>query len=122
MKLSSLVALLENRISSSEFRCSIASDVAEYLEKANTPGSVMPVRVTEDLEIALTIESIKGLCRLFINAQLKSEELAFIADALQLSDSVNFDEGISEFLASMTDPEINGPFTVDDAKKILSGA
>ena len=119
MKLSSLEALLEHRLSPTEFRDAITSDIAEYSENASTLGSVMPVRVTEDEDIVLSLENIRVLCDLFINKQLSSEELAFIADALQLSDRVDFDEGVPDLVDVMTDPEINGPFTVDHARVIL---
>jgi hypothetical protein len=118
MKLSSLDALLAKSLSPSAFRAQLAPDLAEYLN-ADVKGSVMPVRVTEDKDIQLSTAHVRELCELFINKQLTPEELAFVADALQLADRVDFDEEVPDLIAEMTDPEINGPFTIAHAREIL---
>jgi len=119
MKLSSLDALLAKSLSPSAFRAQLAPDLAEYLKNADVKGSVMPIRVTEDKDIQLSTAHVRELCELFINKQLTPEELAFVADALQLADRVDFDEEVPDLIAEMTDPEINGPFTIARAREIL---
>jgi hypothetical protein len=122
MKLSVLEALLAKRLNPSVFRDQLALDMAEYLKNADQEGSVMPVRISEDRDIHVSGAHIRTLCELFATAQLSAEELAFIADVLQLSERVAFDEGVADMIAEMTDPEINGPFTVDRAKEIFKSA
>ena len=119
MKLSILDTLLEKRITPAVFHASVAQDIAEYMKDASKLGSVMPVRVDEDQDIKLSATHIKALCEFFIKKQLGSEELAFIADALLLSERVDFEEGLTDLVAEMTDPEINGPFTAERAREIL---
>jgi hypothetical protein len=106
MKLSTLDWLLTKRLGIVDFRREIASDVSEYLERANIKGSVQPVRIDEDQDVEISGQHIK--------------ELAYIADAMELSERVVFGEGVSDFVAEMTDPEINGPFTVGRAKEIVT--
>jgi hypothetical protein len=119
MKLSTLHRLLTRRLDVVDFRREIARDVSEYLERANITGSVVPVRVDEDQDVQISGQHIKTLCDLFVDGQLSEEELAYIADAMELSERVEFGEGISDLVAEMTDPEINGSFTVGRAKEIL---
>jgi len=119
MKLSSLEALLAERLSPVEFRKELAPDMTEYLKNASVKPSVMPVRVTEDRELHVSVARVKVLCEIFINRDLSPEQLAFVADALQLADGVDFDEEARDLIDEMTDPEINGPFTIDRAKEIL---
>ena len=59
------------------------------------------------------------LCRLFAEGQLTASELAYTADALELSERVEFaGPDIASDLAECTDPEINGPLTVARALEI----
>ncbi len=119
MKLSSLDALLSKQLSPAAFKDMIAADMAEYLKNASIKGAVMPVRVTEDKDIELSSAHINVLCELFVNKQLSPEELAFIADAMQLSERVDVEEGLADLVAEMTYPEINGAFTMGRAQEIL---
>jgi hypothetical protein len=119
MKLSALHRLLENRLSVADFRQQVSRDMNEYLERAHIKGSVMPVPVDEDEDIAISGQHIRMLCGFFVGGQLTAEELAYIADAMELSERVQFGEGISALVAEMTDPEVNGPFTVERAKEIF---
>jgi hypothetical protein len=52
---------------------------------------------------------------------LSAAELAYTADALQLSERVEFaDPSIADDLAECTDPAINGPLTIARALQIAS--
>ena len=46
--------------------------------------------------------------------------LAYVADALQLSERVTVaDEATAEYISEFTDPEVNGPFTRERAQAIV---
>ena len=61
------------------------------------------------------------MCRLFASGQLDQSELAYIADAMQLAERVEFaDSWVADAIAEFTDPAINGIFTVGRALE-LSG-
>jgi len=119
MKLSVLHQLLGRRLRVDEFRLLLEDDLRGYLERANVTGSVMPVRVEEDDDIIVSVDDVKTLCDLFVSGQLGAEELAYVADTMQLSERVSFDEGVADRIAEMTDPEMNGPFTIKRAREIL---
>ena len=83
-------------------------------------GSVMPVRVTEDADVEVSGREVDKLCNHFIAGHLDAMELAYVADALQLSERVTFvDDDISDYISEFTDPEVNGPFTLERAKAIV---
>jgi hypothetical protein len=80
----------------------------------------MPVRVTEDADVEVSGRDVAKLCGYFIAGQLDAVELAYVADALQLSDRVTIaDEATSEYISELTDPEVNGPFTLERAHSIV---
>jgi hypothetical protein len=80
----------------------------------------MPVRVTEDADLEVSAPEVVKLCNHFIAGLLDAVELAYVADALQLSDRVTVaDETIAEYISEFTDPEVNGPFTRERAQAIV---
>jgi hypothetical protein len=120
MKLSEIAGLLTNAAEPERFRMSNASDFAERRPLLEKRGSVVPVRVTEDADIELSRRDVARLCSHYIAGHLDAVELAYVADALQLSDRVTWtDEDTSEYVAEFTDPEINGPFTIERAQAIV---
>ena len=121
MKLSALDALLSREISAAAFSASIADELETYRRGLEEPGRSAPVCVIEDQTVAVTHEDTKLLCHLFANGQLGSSELAYIADAMQLAERVEFtDSWVADVVAEFTDPAINGTFTVARALE-LSG-
>lgn len=122
MKLSDIGDLISGQISPASFRASNADNFTERrnLLGANRRGGVVPVRVDEDKEIELTGRGLAALCSLLIDGALDAVELAYIADALQLADCVTYqDDGVRDRLDELTDPEVNGPFTVARAEAIV---
>jgi hypothetical protein len=122
MKLSDISGLIGGQISPASFRASNAESFTERrsLLGANRRGQVVPVRVDEDKDFELTARGLAALCSLLINWALDVLELAYIADALQLAYRVTYsDAGVRDFLDELTDPEVNGPFTVARAEAIV---
>ncbi len=120
VKLSDIANLLSDVAEPAAFRSANATDFEERRPLLAKRGSVVPVRVTEDADVAVSGREVAKLCNHFIAGQLDAVELAYVADALQLSDRVTMaDEEASEYVAEFTDPEVNGPFTIERAKAIV---
>jgi hypothetical protein len=120
MQLSQISQLLDSQLSAAEFRALNTSSFTEYRELTEKQGSAIPIRVEEDIDILVTLEHIIAACELRMNGDLSPEELAYLADVLQLSDRVTFlNEDIAEYIAEFTDPEINGLFTLERAREIV---
>jgi hypothetical protein len=121
MKLSALVALLAGELPPSDFSAAIADELLAHSRGLERRGCSAPVLVTEDTDLRLDRNGLGRLCRLFASGQLSAAELAYTADALQLSERVEFaDSSIPEDLAECTDPAINGPLTIARALEIAS--
>lgn len=120
MKLSSLSKLLNEYISPEVFLGEFLTEFSDYESKLDIKGSSITIDVIEDEEIVISFADIKKLCELFIQGKLNKNHLCFIADALQLCDLVDFEEeGIFDYVAELTDPEINGVFTKQRAIEIV---
>jgi hypothetical protein len=119
MKLSSLANLLSEKLSASDYSAEIAVELAEHTRGLQKLGGTAPVKVTEDIDLLLDRAGLSVLCRLFADGQLTASALAYTADALELSERVEFaGPDIASDLAECTDPEINGPLTVARALEI----
>lgn len=120
MKLSSLSKLLNEYISPEVFLGEFITEFSDYENKLDIKGSSITIDVIEDEEIVISFADIKKLCELFIQDKLNKNHLCFIADALQLCDLVDFEEeGVFDYVAELTDPEINGVFTKQRAIEIV---
>jgi hypothetical protein len=120
MQLSQISRLLDSQLSVAEFRALNTSSFTEYRELSEKRGAAIPIRVEEDVDLLVTPEHITTACELRMKGDLCQEELAYLADVLQLSDRVTFlNEDIAEYIAEFTDPEINGLFTLERARKIV---
>jgi hypothetical protein len=121
MKLSAVFDLLSHKISAAAFRQSASVELAERRQvlRVFERGRVIPVRVTEDVDMRVTAESVVALCEYFERGELDAIEIAYIVDALQLSDRASFESEVTaEYLAMLTDPEINGELSVDIVREI----
>ena len=119
MKLSSLVKLLAGKLPPPEFSAEIADELSAHARGLQTLGGSAPVVLAEDTDVVLDRLSLGTLCRLFASGQLSEAELAYVADALQLSERVEFaDLSVADDLAECTDPAISGPLTVARALEI----
>src|SRR6188508_172332 len=100
MRLSQISRLLDGRLTPAEFRASNASLFTEYRELSEKRGTAIPIRVEEDADLLVTPEHIAAACELRMAGDLNAEELAYLADVLQLSDRVTFlNEDIAEYIA-----------------------
>jgi len=121
MRLSEIAQLLEGMLSADEFLASNTASFREYRELSEKRGAAIPIRVEEDADFLVTSEHIATACELRIRGDLRSEELAYLADALQLSDRVTFlNDDVAAYIAEFTDPEINGSFTLERATEIVN--
>ena len=119
MKLSSVANLISGTLSPTDFSAEISSEISAHTFELRKRGGIAHVRVFEDTDVLLNRAGLSILCHLFATGQLTANELAYVADALQLSERVEFgDEDIASDLAECTDPEINGPLTIARALEI----
>jgi hypothetical protein len=120
MRLSQISQLLLGQLSAVEFRAANTSSFLEYKMLSGKRGTAIPIRVEEDVDLLVAPKHIAVACELLIGGHLHVEELAYVADVLQLSDRVTFfNEDIAEYIAEFTDPEINGPFKLERARAIV---
>jgi hypothetical protein len=119
MRLSSLANLLAGELPASEFSTEIAEELLVHTRGLQKLGGSAPVIVIPDTHLVLDRRGLAVLCRLFASGKLSSAELAYAADALQLSDHVEFvDASVAGDLAECTDPAVNGPLTIARALEI----
>ena len=122
MKLSSLAALLAGNLSATDFAAEIASEMAVLTRGIEEAGGVAPVLLTEDTDLVLDSAALSALRRLFADGRFTMCEVAYIADALQLSERVEFSgPEIAKNLAEFSAPEITGPLVVARALDIAGG-
>jgi hypothetical protein len=122
MRISSLSKLISGEMDVSEFDAEIQDEFEIHSKALQKIGGIAPVSVTEDQEFTLDRSGISALCRLFIGGQITAGKLAYIADAMQLSEGIDFsDTEIADDVDLLTDPEINGPLTVELASRIANG-
>ena len=120
MKLSLLDALLKGKISSAEFKSTIAEEIRLYEAGTAKTGNSVPIQVNEDAEMVVTPQSVGVLCLLHVSDVLSISDLSYIADALLLSEKVMLSsEEFCGFISEMTDPEINGLFSKDRAFELI---
>ena len=122
MKLSSLANLISGTTSAADYSAEIAAELAVHTRCLGRGGSA-PILVNEDIDLLLDRHGLSVLCRLFASGQLTAGELAYTADALQMSERVEYSgPDIADDLDVCTDPEINGPLTVARALEIAGRA
>lgn len=120
MRLSDVRRLLDGDLHVDELRAQNAAALAEYAARGAEVGSVVRVPVTEDRDLTISRADVVCACELFRTGALRVEELAFIADVLQLSDRVDFEDStVADHVAEFTDPKVNGPFTQERAAFII---
>jgi hypothetical protein len=103
-----------------ELRASLDNLIPDYKRSLSKLGNTVPIRAIEDVEFDLGIADIRALCQFYVSGALSGPELAYIADVLQLSDSVNFVEpDVADYVAEFTDSEVNGVFSKERASDIV---
>ncbi len=120
MKLSSIGALLKGQMSSAEFKFEIFEEIGRYSSALKKPGGSVPINVEEDQDIIVRSKDVSVLCVLYVSGMLSSIEISYLADALQLSERVDFsDDDVGSYIDEMTDSEVNGVFTKERALEIM---
>jgi len=123
MKLSALLRLLADSIPVDAFLDGIQPDVAAYVQALRVHGGVVPIKVAEDADVVVSRAGFARLCNLFAAGKLTADELAFVADVMQLSERVTFEDSwIGDAVAECTDPAINGPLTITRARQLAAHA
>lgn len=120
MHLSSLYKFLSGASGAPDLKQSLKTELKAYSETMQQAGGSVPIHVTEDFPFVLGPKELSLLMNSFLNLELTALELGYIVDAIQLSDSVEFEnEKVRDLLHQLTDPEINGPIIEEKVKAML---
>ncbi len=124
MKLSELQAFFVGEISDTDFHDIILADVSEYERRRLVRRGSNPIAVVNDTENIVTQQGISHLCSAYLRGTLSEADLAYVADALLLSNfaqDVEFiGNGLSNLIGLLTDPEVNGPINKERVMEILT--
>ena len=116
MKLSSLAKLLKGELTPGEYGRELEPELATHAAALAKRGASAPVAVTEDATLEFGRAELAALCRLYASGALSTQQLAYTADLIQLSEGVQVvGESVANDLAACTDPEINGPLSPAEA-------
>lgn len=120
MKFESLKKFLTGLISPEVFAAEILPEIKEFRKKSKEKGTSRPIYLSDEKgNFEVSRNEVLTLSNAFLNGYITDWHLYYICDALQLSNSIDFkDEDISDAIASMTDPEINGAIDKDSVLKI----
>lgn len=119
LKLSTLQAVLANPQMASKLETELLPHLQENESLQELQGSTIPIHVESDSEFELSLSDVGTLFSLLIDGQLTGPQLAYVADAIELSEGVTYDGSpIADFLGEMTDPKVNGIFTKERAEEI----
>lgn len=120
MKLSQIRDYLAGVVSFEQLRETIKQEIAEYSLQLKMKGGSIPVNVIEDIQLSFGEKELLTLGNSFLDQDLAALEIGYIADALLLSNQVEFkNENVKEALEQLTDPEINGAITESSVREIL---
>ena len=123
MKLSEIQTAMEDGKSVLDFFLKIKTEVDTYrsLVSSGKRGSVIPICLEEDLdELLLTADNVKKIGYSFLNDEIDSYALSYLADALTLAENISYDnENSKEAICSFADPEINGEITYEKVRKAI---
>jgi hypothetical protein len=119
MKLSTLQMVLRDPGTVASLAAELEPVMQEYQSLQNVRGASIPIRVDQDAEMEITLQDIHTLCILFLSGQLTPNQLAYAADAMELSEGVSYNGSpIADYISEMTDPKVNGVFTQERAEAI----
>ena len=120
MRLSSLKKFIENEISIQEFLSELSDELREYKKLTGKKGASIPIYVTADIDLHFGGNELRTLCVYFVEGGISTEELAYLADAIDISSHIYVsDDKIKDYVSEMTDPQINGIFTKERASQII---
>lgn len=104
-----------------QFRSAISNKIKEYKNSLSVRGKSASIYLTEDIDnLFIGKKELTKLCHAFLNDQLNEFEIAYVTDALLLSEKVMFEnEEIREAFELLTDSEVHGALTKGDIHKML---
>jgi len=121
MRLSDIKELMNGTLEVWELRVRNKELFESYKNSLNKMGKSIHVNVIEDQELLIGKHELNVLCNFFIKDEILTHELAFLADVLGLSQNISFEsEDVEECISHMTDPEVNGKFTKENAIEIIT--
>lgn len=83
-------------------------------------GRGSPVHLQEDQPLVVTPANARALLLAYLAGDFSAATVAYVADALGLSEHVEFAPAqVRNVLERTTDPEINGPFDEQTARALL---
>jgi hypothetical protein len=120
MKLSVLREYFEGTRNSDSLKDELKGNIAEYSERLKKRGSSVPIHLIQDTKLSFGEKELSMLATSFLTGGLTSLELGYIADALLLSDQVDFkSEKVMDALEQLTDAEVNGEITETSVREML---
>ena len=122
MLASRLIGYLQGSLPASEFERYIRDEVKGHVDALKRPAATAPVFLTEDACLTLTTEHVLRMIRDFLSASLSAEQVEYICDAIELSDSFVFgdDEELQDVVFELGNKSINGALTPAQAIAISS--
>ena len=96
MKISDLKRLFSGAIKIPSFKELISNQVLVYERLHYKRGSSIPIQLIEDDILFFGKNEFIFLCKAFISKQLNHREISYIADAILLSSSVQFEDTLIE--------------------------
>ena len=118
MKLTSIHKLLNHQISIPVFLDEIEKEIFEYSAKQDIQGAIRPIKVCDEFSWILTEGEVAKLVQFYIDDEIPTVALEYICDCFELTDSIQYNENISEALFLLSNPEINGKNTKEKAIQI----
>jgi hypothetical protein len=120
MKLSTVKDFLEQTITIDELKKRISSEVAGFIQGNKKKGSSNPIYLDEDCNFLVLRQHAVLLLNFYTQNQFDENFIAYISDALLLSENVEFEnEYLLETFEMLTDPEVNGKLTFLRANELL---
>ena len=120
MRLSHIKSTLNGELSFEELKVILSKEMTDYLSGRGEKGKSRPIYLDEDTGLFFGEDDLQILVKAFLNGSLNEYEINYIADAILLSNRVEFEnEGVADRLGYLTDPEINGPLTKEVAEKLI---
>lgn len=107
------------------FKNSIQQEVSNYEKLSYKTGSTRNIHLEENEIITISKKGLNHLLKETINHRLSNIELAYICDALTLTENIDYEnENLQEIIYELADPEINGGYKTKDelielSKKII---
>ncbi len=123
MRLSSLRRFLDSEIPAGVLISEVDAELSAIRYHLQELGRSIPIPVGEDCDVEISRADVAFLCGAFLRGEIDAVLLAFIADVIQLADRVSIvDPWVAEAVAECTDPQVQGEFTVDKARALVSSA